>query len=358
MPVVNGEVCYEALSGTIPAEIPRLMFWTCMLSGAVGHTHGANGTWQLNRRDQPYGKSPHGGTYGPIPWDDAMRLPGSRQLGLAKQLLEHYPWHRLEPHPEWATWAPEQSPGVEWGDWIWYPEGDFIQNASEEARFFRKTFALPVDRHVTGATLKLTVDDKFTVYLNGRELGSHANWFTGREFPGVGSLLRPGANVLAVRGENGPGPKGANPAGLACGLAIRFENGSTTSVRSDGTWKCSRQGGAGWQERAFDDGGWSPSRVLARFGEGPWGDKVAAGNEFEEPYTAGIPGELRITYAPLPRPVRVRNLDAGRAYTASCFNPVTGELSEAGPVRTEATGSWTAIPPPGTRTDWVLVLKR
>ena len=34
MPVVNGEVSYEALLGTIPAEIPRLMFWTCMLSGA------------------------------------------------------------------------------------------------------------------------------------------------------------------------------------------------------------------------------------------------------------------------------------------------------------------------------------
>ena len=195
MPVVNGEVCYEALSGRIPAEIPRLMFWTCMLSGAAGHTYGANGIWQLNRRDQPYGKSPHGGTYGSIPWDDAMRLPGSRQLGLAKKLLEHYPWHRLEPHPEWATWAAE-------------------------------------------------------------------------------------------------------------------------------------------------------------------GGKVAAGNEFEVPYTAGIPGELRITYVPFPRRVMIRNLETGRDYKASCFNPVTGALSEVGPVRADATGSWTAIPPPGTKTDWVLVLRR
>ncbi len=195
MPVVNGEVCYEALSGRIPAEIPRLMFWAGMLSGAAGHTYGANGIWQLNRRDQPYGKSPHGGTYGPIPWDEAMRLPGSRQLGLAKQLLEHYPWQRLEPHPEWATWAPE-------------------------------------------------------------------------------------------------------------------------------------------------------------------GGKVATRDEFEVPYTAAIPGELRITYAPLPRPVRIRNLDAGRGYAASGFNPVTGELSELGPVRADSTGSWTANPPPGTSGDWVLVLKR
>ena len=88
MPVVNGEVCYEALLGKITADIPRLMFWACMLSGAAGHTYGANGIWQLNRRDAPYGKSPHGGTYGPIPWDDAMRLPGSGQLGLAKRFLE------------------------------------------------------------------------------------------------------------------------------------------------------------------------------------------------------------------------------------------------------------------------------
>src|SRR5207248_3139253 len=37
MPVLDGEVSYEALSGGIPAEIPRLMFWASMLSGAAGH---------------------------------------------------------------------------------------------------------------------------------------------------------------------------------------------------------------------------------------------------------------------------------------------------------------------------------
>ena len=195
MPVINAEVCYEALSGRIPAEIPRLMFWSCMLSGAAGHTYGANGIWQLNRRDQPYGKSPHGGTYGPIPWDDAMRLPGSRQLGFAKQLLERYPWQRFEPHPEWAAWAQEQS-------------------------------------------------------------------------------------------------------------------------------------------------------------------QAAARNDFEMPYTAGIPGELRITYAPLPRSVKIVGLDQGRSYTARCFNPVTGELKQLGPVHADATGSWTASPPPGIGTDWVVILKR
>ena len=31
-----------------------------------------------------------------------MRLPGSAQVALGKQLLERLEWWRLEPHPEWV----------------------------------------------------------------------------------------------------------------------------------------------------------------------------------------------------------------------------------------------------------------
>jgi hypothetical protein len=37
--------------------------------------------------------------------DEAMNLPGSRQMGLAKRLLEQYDWHRFEPRPNWAEYA-------------------------------------------------------------------------------------------------------------------------------------------------------------------------------------------------------------------------------------------------------------
>ena len=107
MPVINGEASYEMLNDKIPARWPRAMFWICMLNGAAGHTYGANGIWQCNRRDQPHGASPHGGNYGKISWDEAMRLAGSRQVALGKKLLEQYPWHRFTPHPEWAAFAGE-----------------------------------------------------------------------------------------------------------------------------------------------------------------------------------------------------------------------------------------------------------
>jgi hypothetical protein len=102
MPVINGEVCYEGIGEACRQEVQRLMFWASVLSGACGHTYGANGIWQVNTREQPFGPSPHGMSWGNTPWDDAYRLPGSGQVGLAKRLLERYAWWRFEPHPEWV----------------------------------------------------------------------------------------------------------------------------------------------------------------------------------------------------------------------------------------------------------------
>ena len=104
MPVIDGEASYEMLNDSLPTEWTRRMFWLCLMNGAAGHTYGANGIWQCNRRGQPHGASPHGGSYGKIPWNEAMNLPGSRQVGLGKKLLEQYAWQEFKPHPEWVAY--------------------------------------------------------------------------------------------------------------------------------------------------------------------------------------------------------------------------------------------------------------
>ena len=103
MPVLVGEVSYEGILHGSYDEVQRLAFWGCMLSGAAGHTYGANGIWQVDTRSQPFGPSPHGATWGTRPWEEAYRLPGSNQLGLAKRLLQRYPWWRFEPHQDWVA---------------------------------------------------------------------------------------------------------------------------------------------------------------------------------------------------------------------------------------------------------------
>ncbi len=102
MPVLVGEVCYEGILDENREEVARFMFWACILSGAAGHTYGANGIWQVNTPEKPFGPSPHGRSYGDTPWQVAYRLPGSRELGYAKKMLARYPWWRFEPHPEWV----------------------------------------------------------------------------------------------------------------------------------------------------------------------------------------------------------------------------------------------------------------
>ncbi len=114
MPVLIGEVCYEGIAEASRQEVQRFMFWSAILGGTGGHTYGANGIWQVNTRQQPYGLSPHGHSWGGPAWDIAAQLPGSGQLGLAKGLLSRYSWWKLEPRPEliephWNTadyWQP------------------------------------------------------------------------------------------------------------------------------------------------------------------------------------------------------------------------------------------------------------
>ena len=108
MPVLIAETNYDGIRESSREEIQRFLFWAALLTGAGGHTYGANGIWQVNTKEKPHGPSPHGISWGNLPWDEAYRLPGSGQLGLAKKLLERYEWWRFETHPEWVE--PHQTP--------------------------------------------------------------------------------------------------------------------------------------------------------------------------------------------------------------------------------------------------------
>jgi Protein of unknown function (DUF4038)/Domain of unknown function (DUF5060) len=110
MPVLVGEVCYEGIQEASREEVQRFMFWSCILTGTGGHTYGANGIWQVNTREKPYGLSPHGHAWGGPAWDVAYQLPGSRQVGLGKSLLTRYSWWRLESRPELVEphWTAEE----------------------------------------------------------------------------------------------------------------------------------------------------------------------------------------------------------------------------------------------------------
>ena len=102
LPVVNAEACYEGICGGNEAEVQRFSFWSSIMSGCCGYTYGANGIWQMNRRDRPYGASPHGVSWGDESFEDARVLPGGRQVAGGAVLLRELPWEEFQPHPEWS----------------------------------------------------------------------------------------------------------------------------------------------------------------------------------------------------------------------------------------------------------------
>lgn len=111
MPVLIGEVVYEGLQERNRQDVVRFSFWSAMLSGEAGHTYGAGGIFEMESRDEPYGRTPDGDwhSYLDEPWDVAAQFPGAQQIAWGKQLLSQFEWWRLEPHPEWVEphWTKE-----------------------------------------------------------------------------------------------------------------------------------------------------------------------------------------------------------------------------------------------------------
>ncbi len=351
LPFLNSEVCYEGILNACHDDVQRLMFWSCVLSGAAGHSYGANGIWQLNRQGTPYGKSPHGGDYGPVPWDVAMKLPGSGQLGKSKEFLLRLPWWKLEPHQDWAAFSSTNK--AEWGDWIWYPEGSPATDAPVAKRYFRKEVSLPPKRPVLRATLRVAADDKHIAYVNGKRVGSGNGWSAVKDVD-VTNLLRPGGNVIAIEGENAKAPVTKNPAGVLCALTLQFGDGNVESILSDASWKSQNRLESGWETVAFSDAAWPSALLAAPYGGGPWG-RIADSQPYMTPYIAGVPNGIRILYLPLPRDVQIRNLRAGQHCRLEWFDPASGKTTDLGAAKADESGVLSAHAPKGAA-DWVLLV--
>jgi len=353
MPVLNSEVCFEQLGGEIPAEIPRLMFWASMLCGGAGHTYGANGIWQCNRPGQPHGKSPTGNSWGDIPWNDAMKLPGAAQVGWGKQFLQSFDWPKFVPQSDSVEWLEKKLP-EHWGNWIWFPEGDPASSAPTERRFFRRRFDLPAHTRIKRARLIASADNKFDAWINGQRIGSSVDWHSPKKFE-VAEYLVPGPNIIAIRAENVPPPETPNPAGMIATLTVEFEGEGGFELLTDETWRAARSASSGWTGLDWNDTSWLQAKQLAPYGKGPWG-KIGGAEAAIVPFAAGIGERVRVVYAPDPKTVRVSRLHPGGRYRVTRLDPVTGKRNEEKTRAADATGSL-ELPPARAGVDWAVALE-
>lgn len=145
------------------------------------------------------------------------------------------------------------------GSWIWASTVSDNQTV-----LLWRSFEIPPSARVWRARLSMTVDNEFTVYLDGRELGRGAEWrelFTFDLTP----LLAPGKHVLAVKAFNS-----YSFAGMILGLQADLADGGHVRIESDQNWKVVPVGERDWQKMTDASPDWRAATVEAPLGGGYW----------------------------------------------------------------------------------------
>ena len=201
-------------------------------------------------------------------WDQDGKVAESATAFWEMGLLERADWQA-----QWIGFSKagsQEQSSFEGAQWIWFPEGNPAAEAPKGERFFRRNVELPADASLKRAQLLLTVDDQFTLFVNGQEVGKSSGetdaWKSFKTFD-LKSRLRPGANVLAVKAFNN-----GNAAGLLAKLEIELGSGPLVTAVSDKTWKVVDAMVDGWTSAGFNDRAWKTAREIAKLGEGPWGN--------------------------------------------------------------------------------------
>lgn len=150
--------------------------------------------------------------------------------------------------------------------WIWAK-----QESRQQRVWLRRT--VTIDSPLESARLACTCDNRFTLFVNGQQALSGANW-SRLEAAEVGHLLRLGENVLAVEALNEGGP-----AGFVARLHVVQRSGEVIDLVTDGSWKCSPAAAGRWQDLDFDDASWPPARVIGPAGGDklPWSRSIDGG---------------------------------------------------------------------------------
>lgn len=204
------------------------------------------------------------GNNAPSPWS----TPARWSMGLGRAADWPAQWIGLE--------AEERSAQLTDTSWIAHP--DAAQPAGPT--WYRREFTLPADRPITRAVWQYTGDSEARGWVNDLDLGARDN--PNRvKWNDLTNRLEPGRTyVLGLMGTSKAGSP--RPAAVTARLEIEFAVGPPLVIRTDETWRATRQSPANWNQPGADAATWSAVRIVAPAGDAPWG-AIAAGEDRRRP---------------------------------------------------------------------------
>src|SRR5262245_15725818 len=142
------------------------------------------------------------------------------------------------------------------GAWIWTTNLEDKQTC----RLWR-AFTVPGHVPPAQAKLRITADNGYRVFLDGREIGRGGDWKYLTEYD-LTWAITPGSHVLAVEAFND-----VLDAGVILGLRIELISGETLEVLSDPSWRVVPGEEHGWQARKSAPASWPQARMVGFAGE-------------------------------------------------------------------------------------------
>ena len=191
-------------------------------------------------------------------------------------------WLVLSAESGWADPVPAADVGTNvdltatncLGKWVW----DSKTFDKQTCRFWNE-FTIPRGTTVSRAILRITVDNGYRLYLDGREIGRGSDWRTLTVYD-VKWLLSPGSHVVTVEGFND-----RLAGGLMFGLDISLVDQRVIRLVSDSSWRVVPLEERRWENRRHPSAAWPAVTVVGEFGSPPW-DHWPLGIAVEPPLQA------------------------------------------------------------------------
>jgi putative heme-binding domain-containing protein len=176
--------------------------------------------------------------------------------------------------------------------WIWFNNGKPLAEAPAGTFYFRKEFSA---KEVSKLALDATADNRFVLYLDGKEIARGDDWHTAKS---VEARLSIAPHVLAAAVTN----EAAGPAGFLLRGGV-LPLGQNIPVHTNSSWKTTDRTpeGDAWLRSNFDDSHWSNARDLGPLGTTPWTGVVFetgdTANRFKVPdgFTITMVAEPKVT---------------------------------------------------------------
>jgi alpha-L-rhamnosidase len=167
---------------------------------------------------------------------------------MAPGLPAHKPGGAPPPMP------PRQFPGVS------------LRGTSGVTNWFRRTFTIPTGIAIRQATVTMTADNSFILYVNGEKALAGSTWNQPAE-KNIVPYMVTGTNVLAVSVDGGRNP---NQSGLIGSLELKFSDGRTNNLETDGSWIASKEAFKNWNQTNFISTNWVNAVVTGSYNSRPW----------------------------------------------------------------------------------------